>query len=331
MRDTSVDGLIRKGISARMQESPDGCPDENMMAAYLEGNLSDPETTAYESHLAECSSCQETLALALKIQDTDASVQESLEPAAGKKVLFRFSIPIPVLGAVCVAIIVGAVLFRVIHNSGEKTAVPQSAELHLPARSAEPATAPQKAESVVRPAPAPAPSDFKDGALAENPPDQPLSYENRKKVEPQVAIALPPAAPMVQDEAAMPSKAPAEKETVAEAPAAREELKAAAAPAPRADRDQASRMRASAPSVAVLGGSAKAQSNTAGSRVIGDKEFYSDAGFWIDQKCAGRQGEPIIEIVPADPEYEAILERYKELRSLRPFLIYWKGRVCLLR
>jgi hypothetical protein len=245
--------------------------------------------------------------------------------------IFRLSIPIPVLGAICVAVIVGAVLFRLMPTLGKKPAMPQSAELHLPATSTEPMPAAPESESVMRSAPMPAPSAAMDGSAGETPLDQPLSYEHRKELAPPSAHALPPAAPAVQDDTAAAEVARAEKDRAAEVPAAQEELKSATAAPPRADREQAARMKAGAPPAALLGGSIQAQSGATASRIIGDKEFYPESGIWIDRQCAGRQGEPIIEIAPPDPEYEAILARYKELRNLRPAKICWNSRIYLLR
>ena len=330
MRDTSVDSLIRKAISSRMRESPDGCPDENAMAAYLEKSLSDQETAAYESHLAECPSCQEALALAMKMLDADASQQETPEPAAGKKVLFRLSIPIPVLGAVCIAAILVAVLVHV-RNPGDTTDIPQSAEMHRPARNAEPAPAARKNESAMRSVPMPAPSPVGEISVAERPTDLPPSVEVKEAMAPSTVSAPAAAAPVHEDEGTKAGKTLAEKDAAMESSALREESKAAMAPPPRADRDQASRMKAGAPSVAVLGGSVKAQAVPPSSRTIGDKEFYLESGFWIDRQTTTRKGEPVFEIDSADPQYEAILTKYKDLRSLLPAVIYWEGRIYLLR
>jgi hypothetical protein len=88
VRDVSADRLIQKTISTRMRESPEGCADENTMAAYLEGNLSPQETAAFEDHVSECASCQEILALSMKLQADEATSQTTAEQGTGKRTLF---------------------------------------------------------------------------------------------------------------------------------------------------------------------------------------------------------------------------------------------------
>jgi hypothetical protein len=116
-----------------MRESPEGCPDENTMAAYFEQHLSQQETAAVENHLAECASCQEALVIAMRLHDPDVSLPMSTEPNAGKNVLFRFSIPMPVLGGAFIAVILIAVFFHMHNSSGIKQAPPSTADLRPPA------------------------------------------------------------------------------------------------------------------------------------------------------------------------------------------------------
>ncbi len=192
MRDASIDGLIQKMISARMRESSEGCPDANTMAAYLEASLSPQEMAAFETHASECTSCQEVLALSMKLQD-DAGIQTEEAHSARKKVLFHFAIPIPVLGGVIAAVILVAVLLRIGHDSGKNIQPPQSAELHAPARQAEIAT---------RDFPLPPPVASKDSLIPEKPKLEAQLSENKSK---ESALPVPqaetesihPAAPAV--------------------------------------------------------------------------------------------------------------------------------------
>jgi hypothetical protein len=135
-----MDGLIRKSMSDRMRESPGDCPDENVFAAYFEHRLSQQETASFESHLAECASCQETLALGMKLLDSEAAANKGAE-AGRKKVLFRFSIPVPVFGAVLAAIIIVAVLIGLHSRPGGDNPAPpvETVQLHTPDAPAEPA------------------------------------------------------------------------------------------------------------------------------------------------------------------------------------------------
>ena len=196
MRDASIDRLIHKMISARIRKTSEGCSDANTMAAYLEASLSPQEMTVFEAHVSECTSCQEVLALSMKLQD-DAGIQTAEAHSARKKVLFHFAIPIPVLGGVVAAVVLIAVLFRLGHDSGKNIQPPQSAELHAPARQAEIATRdipPQP--SVVS----------KDNLMLEKPKFEAQLPENEAKKPappiPQAEIeSIPPAAPAVVEPA----------------------------------------------------------------------------------------------------------------------------------
>ncbi len=160
MRDESVDSLIKKVISARMRESSEGCADENTMAAYLEKTLSPQDMTAFETHASGCTSCQEVLALAMKLQDQEAASQTADEQSARKKTLFRFSIPIPVIGGVALAVVLIAVLFRMNHESSMNPTESQTAALHMPEH---------QTEAAVRSTPVQAPEVKKDYLAPERP------------------------------------------------------------------------------------------------------------------------------------------------------------------
>jgi hypothetical protein len=108
-------------LSARMRDPLEGCADDNTVAAYLEASLTDRERAAFEAHVSECRTCQEVLALSLELQDAETAARAIARQGAGKRILFRVSVPVPVLAALIIAVVVGAVLFR-------NYSKPQSAE-----------------------------------------------------------------------------------------------------------------------------------------------------------------------------------------------------------
>jgi hypothetical protein len=105
---------------------------ENLMAAYLERSLTSAEMSAVESHVAGCTSCQEVLALALKLQSENATVPLQALSTPSKKRLFHFSIPIPAIGALLVCIALGALFFRWPHQAPVSDKLEQVAELRAP-------------------------------------------------------------------------------------------------------------------------------------------------------------------------------------------------------
>ncbi len=339
MRDASVDSLIRKMISARMQESPGGCADENTMAAYLESKLTPPEKAVFEAHVSDCSACQEVLGLALKLETQEIPSQEVAEQTDGKKLLFRFSVPIPVvLGSLIAIVLIGAVLFRVLQESGRDRQAPQSAELHIPAIQTEiagqdtPAQAPvTNQEPLVQKGSAIAPQSSSNEAK------EFASSERKRKME-----TVAPAAAVSPAEPSAPGETEVQKMAEADVPLLRGE-ESISRPSIYAAQNRiatgatlnmapirTASDSATSPKDAIAQLGATANLEAAGSRRIGEKVFYLNSGYWIDRQCLGHQAEPIVEISYAAPEYQKILEQYPELRSLRPVLVYWEGKNYLL-
>jgi hypothetical protein len=345
-----MDDLIRKTVSTGMREPSSECADENVMAAYLEGNLSAQEKAAFEDHASRCSSCQEILALSMKLQNPEATERVSREKSAGKRTLFRFSIPIPVLGGVAVIVLI-VVLFRFFSDSQQKLSTPQVAELHSPAREAE----------VMKPnAPIPEPMENKSNLVQEPPaarmsvPEEKLKGAALSEVQTD-RQTIPPAAPIVKTEEAktVESRDLVGETKVAELPAtevaaaahSRSNEKLDAPSSLGAASDQMDKLqdlalnavlppppslkpqKAKAAESAVL----RTRSDATGSRQIGEKVFYRDSGIWTDRQCAEHPDDPVIEIKNEAPDYKSILEQYPGLRDLLPAKIYWNGKTYLLR
>jgi hypothetical protein len=301
------------------------------MAAYLEARLSPQEKAAFEEHVSECASCQEILALSMKLQGQEDADQTAGEQTAGKRILFRFSIPIPVLGGVFIAFVLIAVLFRILGDSSQNLSRPQSAELHMPA---------QGTETVARNAPAPVTLAEKGNSAPEKPRTETRIPEEKAKVTLssglKAEIESPsPAVPAVEAEAAKTSET-ATREMAASG-ASPEGLRSATMPSPAAapgrleDRQAATALKAPTRDMIFGLREGRPELGAAESRQIRDKSFYFSLGYWIDRQCEEHRDDPIIEISPAVPEYGPILARYPELRDLLPAMVRWDGRNYLLR
>jgi hypothetical protein len=292
----------------------------------------------------------------VKLQNSDANEQVSAEGSAAKKTLFHFSIPIPVLGGGFAVIVLIVVLFRFLGDFRQEPGTTQVAELHQPAREAEvretevmkqKAPLPQIVESRSNPAskpPAPgtdAPADRLKGI-----PSRDFGSELK---------AIPPAAPVVKTEEAEAAKPPALVDEVevavihptetAAVGRSRSNERLDTASSADTDSDQRERIQDltlnAAPSAQLSSKAqkdmkselamARSESDAAGKRQIGNKEFYRSSGIWIDQQCALHPDDPILEIKNETPEYKQILERYPELRDLLPAKIYWNNKTYLLR
>ena len=146
-----MNGAIRRALAGQSRMDVGPCPDLNLVTAYLEGSLSQPERTGIEAHAAICPSCQELLALSMKLADEDLPLEEGVAAVSPRrKVLFRFSIPISALAAVLLT--AGLALFLMWHQRSEKPVSTEMAELRareVPAPPGSGAESPAKAPAIV--------------------------------------------------------------------------------------------------------------------------------------------------------------------------------------
>lgn len=371
MKDARMDDLIRKELSAVLREARgQSCPDENLMAAYLEASLSPGETAQLESHLSSCAACQEVLALALKLQAPDAPAARPARAVSWRR-LFRLAIPIPALGAGLAAAFVIALFFtwdRWFDDSSPELQKDQAiATLRSPQTPAPAGEAVQvrKDEVTVRGEPlsagtggrgkterGPAPAtktkemDFGTGERAslmgrEQPLREQIQAETKAGSiagEEMAAHDLEPADLQVESQRGDSGNVPppqARAGMPAGAAASRAELSVPAAPRPN-DRSLAGGFSAlnMAPMAQTLVPDEKAfvELKRGVSKEIGGKTFYRRPdGIWIDGDCVEHRGAPLIEVLPAVPEYREILARYPGLDDLVPVVIHWNESNYFLR
>lgn len=135
MKDTSIDGAIRKALGRRDGRAEGKCPDENVLAAYLEARLTEAEREDLEKHASDCTSCQQIIGLALMIPDAEAQPPAGDAVASpGKKILFHFSLPVSAFAALVLAVVAGVLLYRVVRESARFPAVSTTAEMRAPAK-----------------------------------------------------------------------------------------------------------------------------------------------------------------------------------------------------
>lgn len=317
---------VHKMISTRSRASSGVCSDENTIASYLEGNLSDQEKLEFETHVSGCAVCRDVLALVMKLREAEptASAPEKDAFQISGNPWFHFSLPVPVLGAVCIAIISIAGIFFLMRDSGENLHPTQSAQLHLPTRQN------RKMEPNVPPVSS---AGKTVGAQFEKIPmavpeagidAQGTPVPDLKKDD------MPSAAPPSHD-AAMPMETPASPGR--ESARSPENESALDAPDSRMKSRQADGMPQYLQTAKTEGTSIRdvEEPEAIGLRKIGDKEFYWDSGYWTDRQCPKNPGVRVVEVAPADPEYKSILEHYPDLIKLAPAKIFVEGRIYIFR
>jgi hypothetical protein len=362
VRDASVDDLIRKTLSANVRESLEPCANENLMAAYLEASLTPQEMTEFESHVSNCAACREVLALSMKMEPK--SVAESPAAVAGsRKTLFRFSIPVPVLGALILAVILIPVIIRMINSPKERATPTQIAEVRFPAQTKvaaankridEPKKAPELTMSrfareereLAKPVginnsqagynagKLPASADVVLNGFVDK---QALAGKEElvSKLDGlyrQKALSVPASAsPPIQAKEKTAGFGEIQKkddysdkrELPAVLPAPVEAMNALIP-----NQSNSSFFRADSSAMAMR---TRAEKEGAEFKKIGDKEFYLSSGIWIDRQCARRLDATPIELQQTAAEYESILKQYPEIRKLLPAVICQGDKIYKLR
>jgi len=118
--------LLKSHLSGSLSRPPaEPCPDENWMAAYLEGSQSDHFKRTFEQHLLQCDRCQSELAFLLKTHEPEAEPMPSVltaEPSPRSNLLrdligwtravaFR-----PAFAILLVSIVTGVVGYRLLRD-----------------------------------------------------------------------------------------------------------------------------------------------------------------------------------------------------------------------
>lgn len=123
----SFELLLRKHLSSEAASwgSQSPCPDENWMAAYLEGTAGEPRRVEFEKHLIKCQRCQAELALLLKSETAprDEAPNARALPAARRRMnlawLLAWSRPLvlrPALAVLVVGLISSVVGYQLIRQ-----------------------------------------------------------------------------------------------------------------------------------------------------------------------------------------------------------------------
>jgi len=99
-----IDSALRKVLGRQTPGAASACPDENLLAAYLERSLSDQEESRLEDHVSQCASCQELLALSMKTFDDERMPAPALAVSREQRSLLRFSVPLAAITVLTIGV-----------------------------------------------------------------------------------------------------------------------------------------------------------------------------------------------------------------------------------
>jgi hypothetical protein len=343
------DRAIQRTLRRPAQLHSDPCPDANQLAEYLESRCSRAQRSRLENHLVQCDACQGVLALALKMAESDGERESpGFTGSAKRRVLFRFSIPISVLGAVA-AIVCAVLLVRPVWKHQVQEVV-QTAQVSAPHRSDSELRAPApQAELADAPAASPRKAASKLASAAAAPSVESKEKKSREKAEDaKVAAATAPLAP--------PAQLPSEPMMAAGArdnPAPAREQNVAAQNAANVQQAGHTQYRAAPATGGMAGGGIgemRATQDAAKSeepvvsflkldremreqlprRTVSDRSFYQWKDYWIDGKCLENPGAPVMEISRADAEFSEIALQLQELKDA-PVVVFRLNRILIIR
>jgi len=353
-----MDGAMQKALAAHKDQAAGSCPDENILAAYMEARLDPSERQRVESHASNCVSCQELIGLALRLSEPEAEL-EAAEAAESpsKKVLFHFTLPVSVLAMIVLALVAGYLFFRILRESTPFSAAPHTAELRSPAK-AEGVSAP-KSPALSPPREA-TPLKQPTAASAREP------HMSKSRLSPKVTLPAPATEIALAREPALqppPALEPTQPAAVqvpeARAGGAADKISVSATkvgenrPAGEAAPPGVGRMNLAA---AHTGPTVKAQAVAQFSpeftpldavltlarlipslrdglleKKIKNRTFYFNSGYWIDGQCTEQTSADYVDIKTGSAEREQILKSFPEVEKIRPAVISWNGKNCVLR
>ena len=148
MKRQPIDRAIRNTWARSNDRATGECPDDSLIAAYLESRLQSDECARFEAHAAVCTSCREILALSLRLSD-EPEFPEAAPSDRHGKLIFHFAIPVSVVALILVASFAGLLYYRGIREVAKESETIATAELNAP---------PKKAKTEVPPASIPTPA-----------------------------------------------------------------------------------------------------------------------------------------------------------------------------
>src|SRR5262245_18440095 len=89
-KDSRIDSALRKALAGQATKGSRDCPDQNIVAMYLEGRLDAAQRADYEGHASSCPQCRQVLALAMKLADVPENEPGAALSAGRAHLSFRF-------------------------------------------------------------------------------------------------------------------------------------------------------------------------------------------------------------------------------------------------
>lgn len=91
-----IPACLLRAADSRPRERTPGCPDEQLVAAYVDGRVSPREREIVEAHLADCAHCLALVGLLARQEWLDHAAQVPETTLARARRLAQTATPVPV-------------------------------------------------------------------------------------------------------------------------------------------------------------------------------------------------------------------------------------------
>lgn len=125
MRDSHIEGAIRRILARQPADVSGTCPDANDLAAYLESRMTVGEAARFEEHAAGCAACRQALALSLQLAEPEPDLA-NIQVREARRSSYSTS-PIRFALAAVVLLTVGVLLYQATRESQLSQMKPQMA------------------------------------------------------------------------------------------------------------------------------------------------------------------------------------------------------------
>jgi hypothetical protein len=366
-----IDMAIRNTLTRRNDREPGNCPDNSLIAAYLESRLQSDEAARFEAHAAVCASCREILALSMQLAEEPAA-PPTAPSTETRRVILHFAIPVSVMALVLLASFAALLYYRTIREAAKESAVAATAEVRAPAKAG-------KAESPAAPIAAPASAARQEAEKKEldRLEKERGSVAVKSSLKPAQALneLQPPAgtkgpvptdhfdarARLALEAEAVKSKSSVSIETISPpspvsvggvmAPAnfpreAELRAKRAGGAEEAASDSKDMQLQKAAPSDETEGASARFargdqksalddQPPSPDTRTVGGRTFTKITNVWVDDECRKHPSVERLQIKRDSSEFDEIRRAIQGIEDLLTdtvrVQVFWKGRIYLVR
>lgn len=101
-REAAIERLLRRALDVSTDAPAGPCPEPDVMAAYLESGLHDPERSAFEAHASTCRRCLESLAVLAELEPLPALEAEPAPARSWWRTLWPWMAPLAAAATVAV-------------------------------------------------------------------------------------------------------------------------------------------------------------------------------------------------------------------------------------